>query len=364
MNAKGKGRLKLCLQLAYILGTLVGIYVLGRSDPEMISLFSGKLALQPLWLALCAGGIAGYWLLQACVYAVAGRVAGGPMSFGKNLSMMLLGEYYSALTPFASGGQPMQLGYYKRYGVGLAKGSCILAVRYIGYVGAICLCALAALLWEGRRMLAQFPVVFGLTLMGFAVNLGSIVMVGLILVRPEAARRLGRWGLKQCERLAPRRAAAWQGRFDQGVEEFKAAGCCLGAAKGKCAGIMGAVPFFGHQRVCHCILCLQSPGAEWGAFHSTVWDAGVFIPGGGLCTYTGGRRGDGGRLLHVFCGGFSEAAAGERHAALALVYLLFPSFFRSRCCHRRRALQPGQEKTLRQKRTAGIPGGRTLKQQK
>ena len=160
MNAKGKGRLKLCLQLVYIPGTLVGIYVLGRSDPEMISLFSGKLALQPLWLALCAGGIAGYWLLQACVYAVAGRVAGGPMSFGKNLSMMLLGEYYSALTPFASGGQPMQLGYYKRYGVGLAKGSCILAVRYIGYVGAICLCALAALLWEGRRMLAQFPVVF------------------------------------------------------------------------------------------------------------------------------------------------------------------------------------------------------------
>ena len=136
------------------------------------------------WLSLCGAAILGYWLIQSCVYAYTGRMVGARISFWRNIRVMMFGEYYSALTPFASGGQPMQLGYYKRYGVSLPKASSILAVRYIGYVSSICVCFAIAYLLEGRRVYAEHPVVFWLTLLGFAVNLFSLIMVALLLLKP------------------------------------------------------------------------------------------------------------------------------------------------------------------------------------
>ncbi len=220
---------RLLWPLLYILGTLLLIFLLGGSDPQLITLFSGRLPVQAGWLLLCALAMLGFWLWQTVAYQYIGNIVGARISFGKNLRITLFGEYYSAITPFASGGQPMQIAYFKRYGVNAAKASSILAVRYIGYISAICVCYLLALAWRGQRILADFPLVFWLTALGFVVNFASIVMVGMLLFRSSMVRRIGLWVIDRLTRMPffKQRRSRWNAAYLHGVEEFGLAAECI-----------------------------------------------------------------------------------------------------------------------------------------
>ena len=239
-SKSSRGKARLWWQFGYIFGTLALICLLGFSDPDFISLFSGRLPVNPNWLLLCGAAMVAFWLVQACVYAYAGRIVGGRVSFWSNIRITMFGEYYSAITPFASGGQPMQIGYYKRYGVGAAKSSSILAVRYIGFVSSVCLCYLCALCVLGGRILADYPVVFWLTAVGFLVNFFSIVMVALILRHPAMVRRFGLWVVRQLTRLRFLRTKreAWSMKFESGVVEFSSAGECIRSHPFQCLVVL------------------------------------------------------------------------------------------------------------------------------
>lgn len=222
--------------LLYILGTLLLIFFLGGTDPQLITLFSGKLPVQIGWLLLCALAMLGFWLWQTLAYQYIGDIVGARISFGKNLRITLFGEYYSAITPFASGGQPMQIGYYKRYGVNAAKASSILAVRYIGYISAICVCYLLSLAWLGQRILTDYPLVFWLTALGFVINFASIVMVGMLLFRSSLVRRIGLWVIARLTRLPffKHRRDRWSAAYLRGVDEFNLAAECIRSHPYRC----------------------------------------------------------------------------------------------------------------------------------
>ena len=223
-------------QFVYIFATLAIIVALGVANPELAPLFHGELTVDGFWLALCGAAMLGYWLLQACVYGYAGRMVGAPTSFLRSVSVTLFGEYYSALTPFSSGGQPMQLGYYRRYGVSLPKATSILAIRYIGYLGAVCLCFLTAFALEGRHILATFPLVFWLTTLGFAVNAFTLVMVVLLMIKPAMARSIGAWCIRTITRVRflQKKREKWLAAYEHGIEEYTAAVACVRSHPGQC----------------------------------------------------------------------------------------------------------------------------------
>ena len=231
-----KARLKLIGQLTYIFGTLIFILILGGTDPQLNTLFTGKLPLDARWLTACALAMILFWTVQACGYAYIGRIVGVKLSYWANLRLTLFGEYYSAITPFSSGGQPIQLGYYRRYGVNAAKGSSILAVRYIGYVSSVCVLYLCAMFVNGSRILASFPLVFWLTAFGFAINFLSIVTVVLLLFRESLVRSTGVKIVRGLTRLPwfKTKREKWLAAFHRGMEEFSAAAECIRSHPLKC----------------------------------------------------------------------------------------------------------------------------------
>lgn len=232
-----KRRRKQLWQFVYIFGTLALLIVLGVANPELAPLFHGTLPVRSGWMLLCGVAMLLFWFLQSCVYAHSAKMIGAHISFWRSVRVMMFGEYYSAITPFASGGQPMQLGYYKRYGVSAANASSILAVRYIGFVSSICLSYLAALVLEGSRILSEHPVIFWLTAMGFAVNLFSIVMVALLLFRASLAHGLGKWVIRMLTKIRPfqGKREKWEVGFENGMEEFTAAADCIRSHPWQCA---------------------------------------------------------------------------------------------------------------------------------
>lgn len=224
-NPERQKRNKLFWQFVYIFGTLLLMLLLGLLDPDLMKMFSGQLAVERIWLVYSGIAMIGFWSLQSCVYALLGRMVEGHVSFWTSVRITMFGEYYSAVTPFSTGGQPMLIAYYKRYGVGAAKATSILAVRYIGYISSVAICYIVALLVEGGRVFREFPVIFWLTVAGFLINFASIVMVVLLMVNPALVRQIGLWILRLVTRLPllKGKREKWETGYLKGVEDFSAA---------------------------------------------------------------------------------------------------------------------------------------------
>ena len=222
-------RRKISWQLLYILCTLIVLLILGGSDAQLAALFSGGLPIRRQWLFLCALAMVGFWVFQAFSYQYIARIVAEKTSFWTSLRITLLGEYYSAITPFASGGQPMQIAYYRRYGVAAPKAAMIIAVRYVGYISAICICYIVGVTVSGARILSEFPLVFWLTALGFVINFASIVMVAALLLRSSLVERAGLWLIRRLTRfraLAAKREK-WEKGFLSGMQEFALAADCI-----------------------------------------------------------------------------------------------------------------------------------------
>lgn len=231
-----KSQRKIILQLLYIIVTFLVIFFMGFLDPEFQTLGKSLKDMKPNWLICAALCVLGFWCIQGGVLKYIARFVDSDVSYFRSLKITIVGEYYSAITPFSSGGQPMQMAYYKRYNVNLAKSSAILAIRMIGYTSAMCLIFLITMTLRGTYIYAHHQLIFWLTLLGFFINAGIVAFIICILVNEKLIRRIGnalirfitrfRWFKQKREKM--------QASFDKGVRDFSDAGVYLRREKLRC----------------------------------------------------------------------------------------------------------------------------------
>ena len=221
-----KKNLKLIWQLVYIFGTIALLYLLSYADPNFKRIGANIVNIQNRWFYLCFACVLGFWLVQTCVLKYIGHFMGEKLSFLRNLKITVIGEYYSAITPSSTGGQPMQLGCYKRYGVNLVKSSCILAIRFIGYTSSLCLLYIIAMALHGAELYARNTTMFYLSIVGFLINAVLMVSLILLLFNKALIERICRWLIKNITRLKPfrKREERWNDKLDNGITDFSIAG--------------------------------------------------------------------------------------------------------------------------------------------
>jgi len=225
-SAKSKSKLKFIWQLFYIFGTFLIIYLLGFADPEFVNIGESLKQFNPFWLLMCGLCVLGFWLVQGVVLYYCTATLNYKVSYWKSLKVTLIGEYYSAITPFSTGGQPMQMGYYKRYGVNFALSSCILAVRFIGYVLSLCIFFLVMMVVRGGMIYRDYNALFWLTTLGFVLNFASVLFLVFIVINRNLVMRMGMFVIRLLVKLPffKKKKDQMILKFEKGVEEFAAAG--------------------------------------------------------------------------------------------------------------------------------------------
>lgn len=102
-------------------------------------------------------------------------------SFKKSYKMLLITKFFNGITPFSSGGQPMQIYMLKRDGVRLTKATNIIIQNFIIYQAALVVLGLAAL---GINFYFSFfekvILLKHLVMIGFVIN--TFVMVFLFII--------------------------------------------------------------------------------------------------------------------------------------------------------------------------------------
>ena len=118
------------------------------------------------------------------------RSLGCRCSCADGLRCACTGFFFSAVTPSASGGQPMQLYEMHRNGVPLAKGTLALMSELLSFQLVSTAIAAAGFLYQHAAIAEAVGRGWQLLLAGMGLNLAAAAILLLIVLRPEAAEGL------------------------------------------------------------------------------------------------------------------------------------------------------------------------------
>lgn len=175
-------------------------------------------SLDPIYVVLCLFIVVVSWLLEAYIlYDISER----QLSFKNSTYVVLAGLFFNAITPFSTGGQPMQLYMMHRYRISVGRGSSILARKFLIFQTIMVLYGLMVVLFEASYFMAQIPTFVYFGILGFSVNV--LVIFGLYFVsfRYTSARRFFLCVTRRIRKITRnkkiKRACT---KFMRGVREF------------------------------------------------------------------------------------------------------------------------------------------------
>lgn len=172
---------------------LLGVVVGNRGVGGLLARWR---SLDARWTAAAAVCMLVYWLLESVsLHMLTGCVYRG-VPFCASMRTAMVGQLYSALTPFSSGGQPVQLIYMQRDGLDTGGGASVLTVKSIVYQVGVMLVALVAVVSGYSLFKDQVPGFWWITALGFGINLMVTVGMLLLAISPHATRRVYRFIVK------------------------------------------------------------------------------------------------------------------------------------------------------------------------
>ena len=154
-----------------------------------------------IWIVVAIGLVLLYWVSDALILHHITTYVYGKMNFLISLRVGILGLYYGALTPFATGGQPMQVMYMKRDKIPVGTGTCIVCIKFFLYELALCTFYIVAMATNGTHFYNDYNGVFWFTTLGFIINFVGLSFILLVLVKTELARRMVNWIIRLLGRI-------------------------------------------------------------------------------------------------------------------------------------------------------------------
>jgi len=161
------------------LGIIIVIAFIATSG-ELENIITALKAIRPFFLLFGLLLIIAYWTFEAIILHRLLDSAKEQLSFLKSLRITLAGQFFNGITPFSSGGQPMQLYMLHKQNVPLGTGASILTKKFIIYQAALVVYSLVVLVFESKFFLGEIPNFVYLGALGFIVNalvIGCLLMI-------------------------------------------------------------------------------------------------------------------------------------------------------------------------------------------
>ncbi len=176
--------------LIYIALNIIIIALIGILDPELKDIGKIFYSVKSGWLTNAIVFMLLFWLMDGIILNYTVNVIYQPKGLWSCLKVAIIGQYYNAVTPFASGGQPMQIYYMGKMGVPGGSASSILMVKFLVYQVVLSLFSVVAFAWKGRFIFNNNPLVFWFSVVGFIINAGAVVLLLLLSFNKGIVRTL------------------------------------------------------------------------------------------------------------------------------------------------------------------------------
>ncbi len=167
------------LNLIIIFVALIGIigYV-GLTEAQNIVSLIHKLDF--LWITGVILLMVGYWLLETLTLHFITKKFHPRQKFQSSLQTTMIGQFFNCITPFSSGGQPMQALHMVKTGVPFGIASSCLLTKFIIYQVVLTLYSLVVLCMKLGEFSAKVSGFTYMVVFGFLVN--TVVVIALLSI--------------------------------------------------------------------------------------------------------------------------------------------------------------------------------------
>ena len=180
--------------------TLIIVVIIGLASGEMISAVRILRSTNPWCLGACIFCYLGYVLFEGLSIHTALSSQGLKISLHAACRTALIGQFYSNLTPAATGGQPMQLFYLKKCNISPDVGSFALIGHFIAFqiMLTILTAVFGAFHWQFllNTVGANFPI--------FAIGYIYNLVVTILVITLCITRQPVRWMIRIAVRIVNR----------------------------------------------------------------------------------------------------------------------------------------------------------------
>lgn len=166
------------------------------------------------------GAVVAFILGESVVLWYLLRQLGTPSSFWHCALYSFIGFFYSAITPSASGGQPMQVVAMRRDKIPGAVSTVMLAIVTVTYKLVLVLIGVVVLLFRPQPIIGYLEEVEALMYVGLALNIIAISALLTLVFHPAVIRKAVRLGVRLVHKIRPfkdleKASARWEASINQ-----------------------------------------------------------------------------------------------------------------------------------------------------
>ena len=131
--------------------------------------------LQIQWIVVAAFAMLLYWILEAKALQSIVALMKKDYKFKQSFRVTMIGQYFNSITPFASGGQPMQMYALTKQDLGAGSSGSALMIKFIIYQSILTIYSLVLILWKSAFFKSKMSNLFYLIAIGFTINASVII---------------------------------------------------------------------------------------------------------------------------------------------------------------------------------------------
>ena len=169
--------------------SLMLIYILFNNS-DIISIYEALKQINIEYILIAVACLFMFWILEAyMIYKLILKFTDKKRSgvtFWLALKTTLIGQYYSNITPGASGGQPVQLYVMKDENVPLSEGTAVLVEKFLLFQIGVTIYSLVLALYKIKSLMEYTNGASFFVALGLVVNMLMVLSIWLLSIKPKA----------------------------------------------------------------------------------------------------------------------------------------------------------------------------------
>lgn len=167
------------------------IVVIAFLDPNVDDIGKALEQVSFVWIIIAFLATLGTYVSDCLMYLKVMSLMNCPQSWWEGITAVMIGFFYCALTPFQSGGQPMQVVQMRSRGIPVGTATSALTVKFISWQVAITTYGICGFIFLWNDIMATSVAAQLVLYIGLIVNVGLLILVALAFFRPGGIEKFG-----------------------------------------------------------------------------------------------------------------------------------------------------------------------------
>lgn len=160
------------------------------------------LNLNIFWLIVAFLFLIFFWLFKTYAFYLIIKVEYAKIKFKQVLQLILRTQFFNAVTPFATGGQPFQVVYLKKCGISIASSTGLVVENFIVYQIALVFLGIVAVISNYfLHIFKEVELLRKLVAIGFIINFAVIVVMFVVAFAKKISKKLINFGISILTKL-------------------------------------------------------------------------------------------------------------------------------------------------------------------